>query len=860
MDPREDPALEISKLQTILERLVSKRLPMNDMVAAMTAVVAMPDNWDHVASLILSTTEIDDLYIPHIVPIIQEEYKRRQAKGQVPKKANIARVKIPNAPKRQEWKGNQQQQVNQQAGPSTQQSPYLNRNFKKFQPKYNNNQQNAGNNYYQNSQKAPEKGPNWDRNQRNRSNKKLAKQLLIERVDKLENQTKKSDKGKVKMVNLATYETFGKPKLLQRIDQIKEEDLLIKRMENLDSFKARGFSIDDNVEKSLEPLARIEEITEDTEMISLGSDDEDREAQYYEADWNQYVTEISKILANEDTVMTIVTKLTDSFNNSISKLLESASSHSTNSEINKFYLYNCVKASANLKKCFNIDKSTDIWIVDSGASHHITNKKSDFTEYIPYAIPEVVQTANKEDNTVILGEGTIFFDTKTDKGQTHQIRLDQVCYIPNGSNRLLSRGQLCLSGLIERADAKSTTFSLPTGHIYIEGFPRYNKDTLHWVQSQIAHPNVPMAEPSVFLVNYDTWHLRMGHPSKNVLKHVEGNTNGFTNKLKIPSTNSICPGCAQGKMHNKAFPMSEKRASKPLELIHADLVELPIQSYHKYKYACMILEDYSSFASCTLLRSKSETLTAVKNFIELMENQLETKIKQFRSDRGGEFKSKEFDIMLKSKGIIRQTSAPHIHQQNGCAERINNTILEKSEALRTHSGCPQSWWEFSFETAIHVYNRTPIRRTKWTTPFENLFNKKPDVHYFKAFSCLAWVYIPKELRKNKLDPRSEKMTFVGYDIGSKVYKFMQKDNAVFTATHALFDENTYPRLKNENEFGKNKLLGSPTGITKDQEDIIIPTNPTKPIDHDHNPDHNNSSDDTSDDEKQKSESEEEEES
>src|SRR5258707_1575654 len=350
----------------------------------------------------------------------------------------------------------------------------------------------------------------------------------------------------------------------------------------------------------------------------------------------------------------------------------------------------------------------------------------------------------------------------------------------------------------------------------------------------------------------------MGHPSKNVLKHVEENTNGFTNKLKIPSTNSICPGCAQGKMHNKAFPMSEKQASKPLELIHADLVELPIRSYHKYKYACMILEDYSSFASCTLLRSKSETLTAVKNFIELMENQLETKIKQFHSNRGGEFKSKDFDTMLKSKGIIRQTIAPDIHQQNGCAERINNTILEKSEAMRTHSGCPQSWWEFSFETAIHVYNRTPLRRTKWTTPFENLFNKMPDVHYFKAFGCLAWVYIPKELRKNKLDPRSEKMTFVGYDIGSKAYKFMRKDNAVFTAAHALFDENPYPRLKNENGFGKNKLVESPTGITKDQKDIIIPTNPTKPIDHDHNPDHNDSSDDTSDNEKQKSESEEEE--
>src|SRR5258708_31374321 len=240
----------------------------------------------------------------------------------------------------------------------------------------------------------------------------MAKQLLLEKVDKLENQMKKSDKGKGKMVNLATYENFGKPKLLQRINQIKEEDLLLKRMETMDSFKARGFSIDDNVEKS---LAKIEEITEDTEMISLGSEDEDREAQYYEADWNQYVIKTSKKLADKNTVTTIVMKLWDSFNSSKSRSLRSANSHNRNSEINRFYSYNCVKASTNLKKCFNIDKSTDIWIVDSGASHHITNNISDFTGYIPYAIPEAVQTANKEDNSVILGEGTIFFDTKTDR-------------------------------------------------------------------------------------------------------------------------------------------------------------------------------------------------------------------------------------------------------------------------------------------------------------------------------------------------------------------------------------------------------------------------------------------------------------
>ena len=109
-----------------------------------------------------------------------------------------------------------------------------------------------------------------------------------------------------------------------------------------------------------------------------------------------------------------------------------------------------------------------------------------------------------------------------------------------------------------------------------------------------------MAEPSVLLVNYDIWHMRMGHPSKNVLKHVETNTNGFTPKLEFPNSNKICPGCIQGKMHNKPFTPSMKCGLKPFHLIHADLVELPILSYHKYKWACMLLDDHSSYAYCYL--------------------------------------------------------------------------------------------------------------------------------------------------------------------------------------------------------------------------------------------------------------------
>jgi hypothetical protein len=74
--------------------------------------------------------------------------------------------------------------------------------------------------------------------------------------------------------------------------------------------------------------------------------------------------------------------------------------------------------------------------------------------------------------------------------------------------------------------------------------------------------------------------------TKNVLKHVEMNTNGFTPNLVFPIENSICPGCAKGKMHNKSFPSSEKRVSKPFDLIHADLTK---ESYHKKKWAYMLM-------------------------------------------------------------------------------------------------------------------------------------------------------------------------------------------------------------------------------------------------------------------------------
>jgi hypothetical protein len=119
--------------------------------------------------------------------------------------------------------------------------------------------------------------------------------------------------------------------------------------------------------------------------------------------------------------------------------------------------------------------------------------------------------------------------------------------------------------------------------------------------------------------------------------------------------------------------------------------------------------------------------------------------------------------------------------------------MDKAQAMCFDACLPQSWWEFSGQHAVHVYNCTPLRRSNWKTPYENLHKCKPDVSHLRVFGCSAYVFIPEEVRLNKLAPHAELMTFVGYKEGTKGYLFMRKpSNVLYTATHALFDETLFP--------------------------------------------------------------------
>ena len=95
--------------------------------------------------------------------------------------------------------------------------------------------------------------------------------------------------------------------------------------------------------------------------------------------------------------------------------------------------------------------------------------------------------------------------------------------------------------------------------------------------------------------------------------------------------------------------------------------------------------------------------------MNLVVNQLDKKIKTFRSDRGREYLSDEFRNLCDEKGIERQLSIPYTPQQNGVAERRNRTLLEMARSMMAQANLPITFWGNVLLTTAYALNRVPSK-------------------------------------------------------------------------------------------------------------------------------------------------------
>ena len=116
-----------------------------------------------------------------------------------------------------------------------------------------------------------------------------------------------------------------------------------------------------------------------------------------------------------------------------------------------------------------------------------------------------------------------------------------------------------------------------------------------------------------------------------------------------------------------------------------------------------------------------------------------------------------------------------------------------------------------------------MRRLNWQTPFQMMNGSKPTVDHLRVFSCAAYVFIPEEVRQNKLAPKSELMTYLGNHPGRKGWIFMRgPNNIIFSAAQATFDESYFPKCPTTSVRHNTRLQTpaprpTPCSCTKDKD-------------------------------------------
>ena len=169
---------------------------------------------------------------------------------------------------------------------------------------------------------------------------------------------------------------------------------------------------------------------------------------------------------------------------------------------------------------------------------------------------------------------------------------------------------------------------------------------------------------------------------------------------------------------------------------------MPIPSLGGSKYVATFLDGYSKMSFVRIIASKSETAAAVREVIRLLETQTGNRVRAIRTDNGSEYVNTELTQYLKSKGIIHQTTVPYNPEQNGAAERLNRTLMERARAMINDAGLPKELWAEAVNTANYIRCRSPTAK-KLRTPWELFYGQKPDVSHMRTFGATAYSHDPQ---------------------------------------------------------------------------------------------------------------------
>jgi len=457
------------------------------------------------------------------------------------------------------------------------------------------------------------------------------------------------------------------------------------------------------------------------------------------------------------------------------------------------YKNNASKVLKNISSINFYDKS--YWLYDSGAGEHLTNNKNLLKNYKKEEIE--LTCAN---NTVCTFEGYGEFSFFINN---YKIILKRVLYSKDVAKNMISGVELAKLGiktLTESINNDTVKITL-MDNLYktIGSFVSNSRNELiiTAIHDNSIKENIKNNIMAINKLNNESkllWHRRLGH-------YYLENLNEYLDIHNIKE--SECIDCKIAKLkrfpHNKETP----KATEILEIIHSDIIGPINDSITGKRFILTVIDEKSHKSWIFLMKSKSETIDLLIDFIKYLNNIFnDKKVKNFKSDNAKEYRNKKLTRFCKDNGINKIYSPPYNPENNGLAERFNQTIISCTKTLLYWSKLSENFWDFAIQYANYLYNKTPHLISEKTIPDEVFFNEKVKIDHIRTFGCITYYKIFDQ-NKSKFSPNSKKGIFLGFsEVTNSNIVMDYEDYKIHNVREIICKENEPAKLSLSNSVGE----------------------------------------------------------
>ncbi|GJV47057.1 retrovirus-related pol polyprotein from transposon TNT 1-94 [Tanacetum coccineum] len=310
-----------------------------------------------------------------------------------------------------------------------------------------------------------------------------------------------------------------------------------------------------------------------------------------------------------------------------------------------------------------------LFIVNSGCTKHMTGNLKLLCNFVEKFMGTV--RFGNDQFAPILGYGDL---------NQGNIMIKRVYYVEGLNHNLFSVGQFCDADL-EVAFRKSTCFVRDLqGNDLLTCFHQLKHGLC--IEETCSHLNFD------YITLLSKKDIVTGLPK---LKYVK---------------DQLCSSCEMSKAKRSSFKSKVVPSSKGrLNLLHMDL--------------------------CGPMRD--ETPEVLKDFLMMIQRNLQAQVISVCTDRGTEFLNKTLHVYFKEEGIEHQTSTPRTPEQNGVVERRNRTLVEAARTMLSASKLPLSFWAEAVATACYTQNRSIIISTHGKMAYHIINDRKPSIKHLHIF-------------------------------------------------------------------------------------------------------------------------------